>query len=349
MAGKAGKAAGRAGAKGKGKGAAKGGEDGGADPPDAQFRRLVKAFKGRAKALGDGAVPLSRMLKAISDAADEAKDFVWPSRFVLAERVSPAAVEALCDSLRECPYGRLRALCFWNADVGDAGAAAVARVVRHLPALTTVELLDCQVGERGCRALGDELGRSGAHHLQILRLDHNQVGARGLARLLDGLGGAAGLRTLSLNYCGIGPEGGEALAGMLRSPRVDLRMLSAEGNRLGSLGAAALGRGLRDAAAKRVACLNLALNFVGEDVPAVEELAAGVAAHPELSSVNLDGNLIGDAAAVALANRLQDSKVTELRVTASLGRAAFLYVHDIIASHKPPPAKKKKKKKKAKK
>ena len=337
-----------AGRKGKKKaGGAKGKEDGGGgpgvpDPPDVQFRKMYKSFKTRSKGLADpdGAAPIARLLKAISDGAEE-KDFVWPQRFVVTEPVSAEAVDAVCEALRECPYDQLRSLSFWNADIGDAGAASVARLVRHLPSLTKVEMLDCQVGVRGCKVLGDELARSAAHHLQVLRLDHNGFGTAGLEGLLAGLRHAPGLRTLSVSYCDIGPDGGEVLADMLASKRVDLRMLSVEGNRLGSVGVAALGRGLAGAAAKNMTCLNAALCNLGPEADAVAALGDGIAAHTELVSANLDGNLIGDAAAVALANRLHDSKVTELRVTASLGRAAFLYVHEVIASHKPPPAKKK--------
>ena len=148
---------------------------------------------------------------------------IWPKQLIFSRKIGAEGTKALCATLEAVPYERLKSLCFWNADIGNEGAAAVAGVLRYLQAVNKVEMLDCLVGKDGCEALGKELGRSGAKHVSILRLDHNPIGAEGVQKLCEGIGKLSMMRTLSLSNCQLGPECGKSLAQLVDVASSELR------------------------------------------------------------------------------------------------------------------------------
>ncbi|GAX83285.1 hypothetical protein CEUSTIGMA_g10711.t1 [Chlamydomonas eustigma] len=142
--------------------------------------------------------------------------------------------------------------------------------------------------------------------LQVLSLDHNQLGNAGLRALSHGIKRCPTLLHLSLENCGIGPSGAEALAdSFIPNPDpklaalqpVKILAINLSRNPLGGDGLGALCEGLATGApALRI--LNLsACHITDEHVPALHALAQVFQLRPSLEQVDLDANFIGDAGA----------------------------------------------------
>ena len=111
-----------------------------------------------------------------------------------------------------------------------------------------LELLDCQISPLGCEFLNQAFRHRVGGNLQMIKLDHNPIGSEGMNILAQGLGSNPEVILLSLTYCEIGPEGGDALFEVIIYQNSKLAELSLTGNPLTNDGIVPIFRGL--AAAK---------------------------------------------------------------------------------------------------
>lgn len=256
-----------------------------------------------AVALGDGK-PVMVSLSALRLSAQE----LTLSR----QRVGDAGCAVACGFVR--PWaGRLVAARFLECDVGDDGAAEIARLLAggpkrardpSAPGLATglreLLLSANRIGDAGTAALADALPKCDS--LERLLIDRNCIGAMG-ARALAQKVGRSNLRELVLgSHLGgnpIGPLGVEALAAVLDDelPRAAanragrLQALSLEDCGIGALGASALAAALPRSGAM---ALSVARGQIGDGGMAriMEALP------PTLMSLDLAGNGLGDEAAI---------------------------------------------------
>jgi Ran GTPase-activating protein (RanGAP) involved in mRNA processing and transport len=70
-----------------------------------------------------------------------------------------------------------------------------------------LELLDNKITHLGCEFLGNLMHPKSNGSIQILKLDHNDIGADGLKTLTNGLAINKTLTSLSLTYCNITAAG----------------------------------------------------------------------------------------------------------------------------------------------
>jgi Ran GTPase-activating protein (RanGAP) involved in mRNA processing and transport len=122
-------------------------------------------------------------------------------------------------ALQNSQYNILKSIRIWNANVGDAGAAAVAHAIKCLPLLKSIEMIDCLVGEVGCRELASVLASPSTRHVSALRLDHNPIGDEGVLHLCKAMSGTSGINELSLSYCSLSPASCSALSNLVGTPR----------------------------------------------------------------------------------------------------------------------------------
>jgi hypothetical protein len=137
--------------------------------------------------------------------------------------------------------------------------------------------------------------------VDLFELRLQPAGAVALAEALRSEA-AAGVRHLDVSYCGLGDDCAAALAGALAG-NATLRVLTLLSNAIGDAGGAALGAALARNGALRE--LNLDSNALG--APGARALAAGVVqagAASRLAFLRLDNNALDDEAAAALASML---------------------------------------------
>ncbi|KAL6760693.1 hypothetical protein V8C86DRAFT_2550094 [Haematococcus lacustris] len=166
--------------------------------------------------------------------------------------------------------------------------------------------------------------RTQGHGLQVLVLDHNQLGDLGAQALAAGLARCPSLQHLSLEGCGVGAVGGAALgATMVPHPDPLLAALTPKyvhlnlsRNPLGGPGVAALCDGL--AAAAHLKVLNLSsVGLTADDLLALELLSEALAANTSIAQVDLDANFIGDAGASVFVPMLSAAThIRKFRITA---------------------------------
>ena len=186
--------------------------------------------------------------------------------------------------------GELDELDLSGGHIGDSGVAQLARALLSSPlaraTLEELHLATNDIGPAGAALLGEALRAASSSALQELYLRGNRIGSEGAAHLAgallaDGGGGGGGSRLvlLDLAHNGIDARGGAYLADALRSNRSLLR-LGLHGNRLGTVGAAALAGALGTG-------------------------ANGANGNSTLAWLNLHGNGVGNAGASALASALR--------------------------------------------
>ncbi|KAG1685523.1 hypothetical protein DVH05_008300 [Phytophthora capsici] len=161
------------------------------------------------------------------------------------------------------PYTQLRYIRIWKQEIGNEGTAAITSLLHATSGVNIayLELLDCEIGEGGCKALGDILSLQKAPGLLTLNLDYNtHIGDAGVNVLVDALFSNMALKQLHLDYCNIGPSGCIKLAQLLSLPTSAIEVLSLNGNSIGGEGLHHLSLGL--ARSQRLVSLNLSDNGI---------------------------------------------------------------------------------------
>jgi hypothetical protein len=235
----------------------------------------------------------------------------WPVKQIVIDDesgpIGPGGTRALMTAvmggaagMKGGPYKLLECVRIWRSNAGDDGVGAIAEVLRLGGAevkLNYLELLDNNIGPRGCLALGYALAKGSNVSLLTLNLDYNrEIGALGVANLTRGLRTNISLRNLSMQYCGITTEAGVHLGEVLSNTKTGLETLVVSGNRLGGAGLQALCDGLH--ANTCLTKLGVADNLIDQteaDVTALSSfrdlLLGGVT---KIESVDMMYNRIGE-------------------------------------------------------
>lgn len=229
------------------------------------------------------------------------------------------------------PYKKLKSLRLWGTHCSDDGAAAIAEILRlggADVALQYLELLDNNIGPRGCNALGIALSFGHNVSLLTLKLDYNtSIGTEGVANLCRGLRTNNALKQLHLQYCNLTPEAGDHLAQVLANTRTNLELLNVSGNRLGGAGLAALCKGL--IMNSKCETLLIADNMIDQDEIDFKGLSALrdclLSPHVNLTSVDLMFNRIGEVGGRILAEAItpDNTKVKSFLVDITVPDALF--------------------------
>merc|ERR1719401_2714362 len=183
------------------------------------------------------------------------------------------------------------------------------------PDVKDVQFCDNGVTELGCEFLGRTLGPNGNKVVNLLRLDYNHFGTPGVERLSLGLSQNATLRQLSLQYCGIGEDGGQYIAHCLMFHRSALEVLELRGNYLKDRGVVDVLSGARRN--KSLSKIDLFDNKFTDTPEVCQALRDLFANNTNLVIYNLGGNQISDSGASILVNgmighaHLQQVMVTE--------------------------------------
>lgn len=228
------------------------------------------------------------------------------------------------------PYKKLKSIRLWRCHCGDDGAAAIAEVLRlggAEVAISYLELLDNNIGSRGCNALGQALSFGHNVSLLTLKLDYNvQLGTDGCNMLCRGLRTNMALKQLHLQFCSLDAEAGKHLADLLANTRSNLDTLNIAGNRLGGRGLLALCAGLM--MNRKLETLVLADNMIDHE----EEDLIGLRAFRDcllnpnvaLTNVDLMYNRIGSPGAEVLIEAMTpESKIKEFLVDLTLPMDLF--------------------------
>ncbi|POM72757.1 RNI-like protein [Phytophthora palmivora] len=216
------------------------------------------------------------------------------------------------------PYTHLRYIRIWKQEIGNEGVAAIVLCCKphHIAYL---ELLDCEIGGDGCKALAEVLSQQKAPGLLTLNLNYNlEVGDRGVNVLVDGLFNNTILKQLHLDYCGIGPNGCIKLAQLISIPTCAIEVLSLNGNDIESEGLHNLSLGL--ARSQRLVTLNLSDNGIRNNIEALTAFRDALIRSKALANVDFTFNLIEPEGANVLLPALapENTKLQSFLVDASL-------------------------------
>lgn len=77
--------------------------------------------------------------------------------------------------------------------------------------MTVLELLDNKITSLGCEFVGKLMHPRTNGNIQVLKLDHNDIGGTGITALSEGISINKSLLSLSLTYCDIDQTGARAL------------------------------------------------------------------------------------------------------------------------------------------
>eukprot|EP00644_Phytophthora_capsici_P006809 jgi/Phyca11/103774/e_gw1.8.698.1 len=191
------------------------------------------------------------------------------------------------------PYTQLRYIRIWKQEIGNEGTAAITSLLHATSGVNIayLELLDCEIGEGGSKALGDILSLQKAPGLLTLNLDYNtHIGDAGVNVLVDALFSNMALKQLHLDYCNIGPSGCIKLAQLLSLPTSAIEVLSLNGNSIEGEGLHHLSLGL--ARSQRLVSLNLSDNGIRNNIEALAAFRDALLRSKVLAHVDFTFNLI---------------------------------------------------------
>ncbi|ETK96000.1 hypothetical protein F441_01188 [Phytophthora nicotianae CJ01A1] len=219
------------------------------------------------------------------------------------------------------PYTQLRYIRIWKQEIGNEGAAAIASLLQAASDVNIayLELLDCGIGEQGCKALADVLSLQRAPGVLTLNLDYNlEIGDAGVNVLVDGLFNNSALKQLHLDYCDVGPNGCIKLAQLISLPMCAIEVLSLNGNNIEGEGLHHLSLGL--ARSQRLVTLNLSDNGIRNNIEALTAFRDALIRSKALAHVDFTFNLIEPDGANVLLPALapENTKLQSFMVDASL-------------------------------
>mmetsp|Transcript_11683 Transcript_11683/g.26034 ORF Transcript_11683/g.26034 Transcript_11683/m.26034 type:complete len:280 (+) Transcript_11683:243-1082(+) len=172
----------------------------------------------------------------------------------------------------------MKALRLWKVGGGDESVRSICYYLdtpppKGPPAVCDLELIDNDVTPLGCEFLGKTLGLGGNPVIVKLVLDFNRFGTEGVEKLAIGLSQNRTLRSLSMQYCGIGPEGGAHIGTILVYVWSKLEELLLRGNELAAPGTKdILIMAKRAKALKRISMAHNGIRDAGEVVEALVDL-----------------------------------------------------------------------------
>jgi len=154
------------------------------------------------------------------------------------------------EGMNQKAYTKYESITFCRCDCQDAGAVALAEVLRLGKSLDVVpsalSFIHCGIRQHGCAMLGSALEHGANNTLKSLTLDYNVFGNDGFSALVYGLRSNTCLESLNVRFCGMaGTDFGATLCDLLSGEQSKLRRLNVEGNRIGPMGLAVLSRCLK--------------------------------------------------------------------------------------------------------
>jgi hypothetical protein len=233
------------------------------------------------------------------------------------EKFDAMAFRVLFQSLKQSNFMDIEAIRLWQCGGGDESVRSVCLYLDINPTVKDLHFTDNGVTPLGCEFLGRTLGPEGNKFVNLLRLDYNQFGTAGVEKLSEGLSQNASLRQLSLQYCAIGPEGGEYLSRILTFHKSALEKLELRGNYLGNTGILDVFHGCRRA--KALVSIDVFDNKFKDSWPEKPELVNALkdlfSNNKALTSYNLGGNQISDQAAEQLVRgMISNTHLVEVKV-----------------------------------
>jgi len=227
-----------------------------------------------------------------------------------ANEIGDAGAIALAAVLKE--NETLTSLKISMNKIGDAGAIALAAALKENKKLTSLDLSANQIGIEGVKALAEALKKNKT--LTNLNIYFSRIGDAGAADIVEALKANQTLTSLGIANSNIGIEGVIALAAALKKNQT-LTSLDISLNDIGDAGAKAVAELL--ITNKTLTSLNLSYNEIGI---AGAEIAEALKKNKTLTSLNIVGNEIGDAGAIALAAALKENQtLTSLDISYSSG------------------------------
>lgn len=268
----------------------------------------------------------------------------WPVKQIIIDDecglLGPGGTRALMTALmgsgpgmKGGPYKLLESVRIWRSNAGDEGVMAIAQVLQLGGAevkLNYLELLDNNIGPRGCLALGHSLAKGGNLSLLTLNLDYNGlIGTLGVQNLCRGLRSNYSLRHLSMQYCKIDAEAGPAIADVLKNSKSAVESIILNGNRLGGVGLTAICIGLeRNEVLQKLCLADNMIDQTDEDIAGLMELRRLLMNQvTKITSVDLLYNRIGGPGAEVLIPIVEgdgsNKAVTEFLVDLTIPMALF--------------------------
>jgi len=272
------------------------GKDGEADPFDEFMVRYTKIKKEYAD------VP--KILEAddlIISLRDNGSEEPGATEWNFTREFDPMAFRVLMNALKG--YNELKAIRLWKCSGGDESVRSVCTyllVEAHLPQpqVKDLQFVDNGVTELGCEFLGKTLGPAGNKVVDLLKLDYNLFGTPGMEKLSMGLSQNCTLRHLSLQYCGIGEDGGQSLSHVLMFHRCALERLDLRGNFLKEKGIVDVFNGARRT--KMLNSIDIFDNKFTDTPQLIEAIKDSFTSNINIKSYNLGGNQISDTGAQQL-------------------------------------------------
>ncbi|XP_027400357.1 uncharacterized protein LOC113894310 [Bos indicus x Bos taurus] len=159
--------------------------------------------------------------------------------------IPPMSLEALLMTVRDECYMLGREICIWGFQLSNPEIARLALLLEskghtRCP-FTTLELIDCKMDPWSLGRLGQALHLSSLH---VLVLDYCRFTHEEIESILSGLENNQRLQSLSLRYCGLGPQNGPRLGSIVCHSAI--RELHLGGNYLQCSGALGLLRPLAE-------------------------------------------------------------------------------------------------------
>lgn len=242
-----------------------------------------------------------------------------------ASPIGPGGVRAICaailgkhpDFKPMTPFHAYTSLHFLRVGMGPDGCNSVAELLRlggeQMP-IQALRILDNRIGDRGCKALGSALRFGCNVTLKTLYLQNDDtIGDAGCVALCRGLRTNASLKRLDLEYCGIGPKGAKAVAGVIGYGRTEIEKISLAGNKIAGEGLTEICKTLE----KNVKLVRLDLTdncITGEDTEALETLRLTLDANNTLEEFLFSNNPIGGEGCSILAPALHKDANKNLKL-----------------------------------
>lgn len=344
---------------GKKKGGKKGGKKKKADDgvEEVTLDQLQTAFKKECKALSvpsHAAQPIADIFSAYLE--DEDKGTL--SQLCVGNQIDGLAVEALFQSLLKSKYLKLKCVCFWRSDIGDAGAKYAGEIIANIATIQKLEIRDSALSAKGCEVLSKAMLRNNRtlKSLVTLRLDFNRFGSDGLLQIAHGLTNNRCVRRLSFGFCGVyGDKNANDALHRILSNCFLLEALNLENNGLGTKGVIGLITGIASLRSTTFRELNISSNQIGQDlaegdVQILHALAQQFRASVTLKNISFHGNFFDEKIADVFLMMLSEAThITKFTVPHTLPAMVVQAFSKTLQAHKPKAKTKKKGKGKAKK
>lgn len=172
--------------------------------------------------------------------------------------------------MRQVNYPHAKTMCLWKTFCEDEGCRAVCQCLAQLKSVFKLDLLDNKLSPLSCEFISNLVHPKSNTALEILKLDHNDFGSKGVTLLAEGLAINKTIKNLSLSYCNIDAGGARALFEVLIYSQSQLEELYLNGNHLRNEGMVVLLRGL--SINKNLKMINVADNQFNDDTAVLDAI-----------------------------------------------------------------------------